>query len=251
MKISKTPPLFAALIASTACVPAGREIESLQGSLPDCEAVSAPSGALAVDHALRQCMDHFLTGQGEQPVTRLRALFLAEVARRDLPQAEAARAFDAYEGYLRAAADLEVLGDANNITAQLAQVEALRHRRYGAHAGDFFAAPPDAETAARLADAERVLAAPQAEAILRRRGASPAELHAHRAEAFGVDAARRLAALDRARADFAARYADYRARVEGGAEAGALRLAHFAAHERARVAALDRVTPEARRALGH
>ena len=95
------------------------------------------------------------------------------------------------------------------------------------------------------------------ESALRAAGASPDEIRALRERMAGADAADRLEALDRARADWDARVASYRearavieadSSLPAAARAQAiddLIAARFTGPERMRVAALDRIAADA------
>lgn len=107
---------------------------------------------------------------------------------------------------------------------------------------------------ARATIAQRVL---EDEAALRAEGASDAEIQALHEREFGAEAAARLAALDRSRAEWDARVAAYReerARLEAepfpdtaarDAEVEELRADHFAGPELVRIRALDEMAGSA------
>jgi lipase chaperone LimK len=233
--------------------------------------------------------DYFLAATGEEPAERIRARILAEIRRR-LP-AEAAREAEALlERYLayRDAARERFAGDASlgDVERRFQRVRELRREIFGAglaaalfgdeervlavdierqrvvQRADLDPAErdrllaaleeqlPEAERAARR-EARAALDLREAEAALRAAGAGPAEIEAERERRFGPEAAERLAALDRRRAEWDGRVAAYRAardalRAEGrdaadyDAALEALRDAHFAGPERVRIEALDR-----------
>jgi lipase chaperone LimK len=238
--------------------------------------------------------DYFLAATGEEPAERIRARIVAEIALRLPPgaAAEAEALLDRYLAYREAArkrfagdfshADPErrfqlvrelrrevfgaglaaaLFGDEERVlavdlerqrAAQRADLDpAERERRLA----ELEAQLPDAERAARR-EARAALELREAEAALRAAGAGPAEIEAERERRFGPEAAERLAELDRRRAAWDARVAEYRAardalRAEGREAAdyeaalAALRAARFAGRERLRIEALDGADPPA------
>lgn len=230
--------------------------------------------------------DYFLAASGEEPPEMIRARIEAEIDRRLAPEAaaEARALLDRYLGFREA---LRALAEGGAVPAELERrlqwIRELRREHFGAEtAAALFA---EEETVAML-DLERrrvaldpALEAEEREAALeaidaalpehvravrertrapsrvhaevaalREAGASDAEVHAVRAEAFGDEAAERLAALDAERAAWAARLDAYRAERAALLEAGeadpaaldALRARHFDEREQLRVRELDR-----------
>jgi len=234
--------------------------------------------------------DYFLSASGEEPDSVIRARIEAAIAARlDDP----APALELLERYLAYRAEARALFEEENAAAlplerRLQRIRELRRAHFGAQlAGELFAAEEERwrvdverlhvlrdpalgeeEQASRLAALDAQLPEPvrearsaataalvliRDEARLRSEGATEAEIGALREARFGPEAAARLAALDRARAEWNARVAAYRAereRVaalhEGDAAAQAaaltaLRDAHFEDAELLRVEALDQI----------
>jgi lipase chaperone LimK len=166
-----------------------------------------------------------------------RSLFGAELAAR-LFEEEELRALDALE-WRRVAADPDLTEEQR--AEELAALEA-----------DW----PEAERARieRVTLAQRVIAR---ESAMREDGAAESEIQTQREQEFGAEAASRLAALDRARAEWTARVERYRAErarleadppvdeVEGAEALEALRARYFEGPELIRIRALDEL--EARR----
>lgn len=247
-------------------------------------------GHLVVVPEVRELFDWFLAAGGEVPPEVLRARLEAEIDARLAPPADAeARALlGRYLAYREAVRALAEEGGAElDLERRFQRLRELRRAHLGEAAAALFGAEEArtrvelarrrvardpalsaAERAARLealeaelpaevrATREAVLAAQRLrdeEAALREAGAGPGEIRALRERRVGAEAAARLEALDRRRADFAARLARYReARDALGGRAfedaatreaalEALRASHFAEPERTRVRALDRL----------
>lgn len=238
--------------------------------------------------------DYFLAATGEEPRERIRARITAEIGRRLPAEAarDAEALLDRYLGYRAAAAELFAASDLSlaDPERRFQRIRELRREWFGAGlASALFAGEeqviavelerqrvardaeqgpaereqrlaaleqqlPEAERAARR-EALAAIELRAAEAALRDAGAGPAEIDAMRERRFGAEAAARLAALDRSRAQWTARVAAYRAEREAlraeslsdgdyQAALGELRDAHFAGPERARIDALDRIESE-------
>jgi len=239
--------------------------------------------------------DYFLSATGEEPDERIHARIVAEIRRR-LPPAAAGDAealLDRYLAYRAAARELfddQELAFAD-VERRFQRIRELRREVFGAELATALFGEEErvaaidverqrvlqqegldpAERARRLAGLEEQL--PEsvrearresmaaldllaAEAELRERGASPAEIQAERERRFGPEAAVRLAALDQRRSAWNARVAAYRSardalRARGLPEEeytealSELRSAHFAGPERLRAEALDRMEAEA------
>jgi len=258
---------------------------SLRGTTPDGELVADESGHLAVTRETRRFFDYFLAASGEWSDARIRKRLDDEIRTRLAP-GSAAEARALLDRYLTYRARARALPPAADPAAAAATLASLRRDTLGPEAARAFfgdeetlttaalerrriAADPDLppdERARRLAAVEDTLPvemraaraqaiAPlqlmQEEARLRDAGASPAELRALRERTVGVEAADRLEALDRARAEWQARLADYRrardaivadpgrSATDKAAAIDALRAARFTGPERSRVAALD------------
>jgi len=280
----RLPPAAAAQAPPAESLPASLAGTSVDGALRlDAAGRFAPGPEALV------LFDYFLAATGEEPPERIRARIVAEIRRR-LP-AEAAREaealLDRYLAYREAARE-RFSADASlaDPERRFQLVRELRREMFGAglaaalfgeeervvgvdlerqrvaQRADLDPAErerrlveleeqlPEAERAARR-EARAALELREAEAALRAAGAGPAEIEAERERRFGPEAARRLAALDRRRAEWEGRVAAYRAardalRAEGRAAEDydaaleALRDAHFAGPERLRIEALDR-----------
>jgi lipase chaperone LimK len=263
---------------------------SLAGSEPDGGLVRDADGRFVPTRDALDLFDYFLSASGEEPDDRIRARIEAAIRERLDDPAPALDLLDRYLAYRADARQLyaDEFAASLPLERRLQRIRELRRAHFGEELADaLFAAEEDRwrvdverlrvlhdpalaeeERAARLAalDAqlpEAVLEARAAataaltlrrdEARLRAEGASDAELDALREARFGPEAAARLAALDRARAEWDARVAAYRAERERvaaetpeDAEAreaalAALRDAHFTGAERLRVEALDRL----------
>jgi lipase chaperone LimK len=263
---------------------------SLAGSEPDGGLVRDADGRFVPTRDALDLFDYFLAASGEEPDDRIRARIEAAIAARLDDPAPALELLDRYLAYRAEARELFADDFAATLPLErrLQRIRELRRAHFGEELADALFADEEEgwrvdlerlrvlhdpalaedERAARLAalDAElpeSVLEARAAataalglrrdEARLRAEGASEAELDTLREARFGPEAAARLAALDRARAEWNARVAAYRAERErvaaeapddaGAREAAlaALRDAHFSGAERLRIEALDRL----------
>jgi len=245
-----TPP--ASAVQRTPGLPA-----SLQGSLPDGGVRLDAGGHVMPDLALRRLFDYFLSAIGELDIDAIRALLRAHVRglHGERVGAEVIDWFDRYVDYQRAlsAAEQGLPGDAE---ARLAFARSLRRRHFDAATADAFfgdeeayadytlarlrvgrdATLDDDEKAARLRDLEAALPEAQRASLAEANTAVIAEeqsrqyeamgiaadtRHEERAALYGAEAADRLAELDRQRAGWAQRLADYaQARDAIGADVG-------------------------------
>lgn len=217
---------------------------SLAGAEPDGAIGWNPDGTVRVDRALRLRFDFLLSGLGEVTLARLRAQLKSEVDAVTSPEraARVVAAFDRYVAYLSA---LDGLAGAPG-PERLVALHALREEKLGREmARAFFEDEEQRDALAlerqalahrgELGEDERreALAAAEArrsatERTVLERGAlvattvaetrrleadaaSPEERRAAREARLGVEAARRLADLDDARARWAARVAAFRA----------------------------------------
>jgi lipase chaperone LimK len=263
---------------------------SLRGSTIDGGLALDASGRFVPTPDALRLFDYFLAASGEEPEEVLVARIRAEIDRRLPPEAaaDAHRLLDRYLEYRERVRALAEAGAAGDLDERLAAVHALRVEVLGEETAAALFAREEAvdavaidrlevasrrdlsaaEREARLAAVEADL--PPAERARRREarvgldlrrveaealadGASPAELHALRESAVGADAAERLAALDRSRAEWQSRVASYRearAAIEAdpalGADARAraiasLRAERFSDTEILRVDALDQI----------
>jgi lipase chaperone LimK len=267
---------------------------SLAGSEPGGALVRDADGRFVPTRDALDLFDYFLSASGEEPDAAIRRRIEAEIAARLADPAPALELLDRYLAYrdeVRAFFEDENAG-ALPLERRLQRIRELRRAHFGgALAETLFGEEEerwrvDVERlrvlhdptlgeearAARLAALEAELpdsvresrAAASAaldlrrdEARLRAQGASAAELDALREARFGPEAAARLAALDRSRAEWDARVAAYRAERDRLAARGpddpaaragalaALRDAHFTGAERLRIEALERIEAEA------
>ncbi len=270
---------------------------SLRDSAIDGALIADADGHFVPGPEALALFDYFLSATGEEPEAQLRARIVAEIERRlPAPAAREAIAFlDRYLAYradaARAASD-DRLAESADLERRLQWIREVRREHFGAElATTLFG---DDERAAEIAIAQRRVAADaslsdaekraqldaleaqlpesarearaassaplrleQAEAALRARGGSDAEVRALREETVGAEAAARLEALDQRRAEWNARLAAYRAArdavlADPSRDAQAREAAiedllarNFDARERIRVRALDATQPAA------
>ncbi len=277
-------------VAATARDVAAAELPgSLAGADADGAVAADASGHLVIDLELRRLFDHFLAASGEEPLATMRARIIAVLHARLPPDAaaEAIAILDRYLAYRDAARGLPpTTSDREGLT----QVHALRARMFTPEVARAFFADEEAATFAALdrrdvmtdpalSDAERArrvaelearipasvrearaaamvpLDAMNREAALRAAGASDAEITAARTTTFGADGAARLAELDRARAAWDARLAQFRAVRKAlladatlddaarSARLEALLVQSFTPPERIRVEAIEQLPP--------
>lgn len=208
------------------------------------------SGHFAPDADAVRYFEYFLSALGELDQAGLRARILADMSTRLSPVAlpEAARFLDDYLRYREEAGDLgRVTADPDDLHAAVDTLYALRREVFGDKlASKLFADDEALRTSAlerrlivadkSLSEGERAqrlsaldqdlpaelgraraqaalpLAVHDEVAKLRAQGATDDAVRAVREKALGAEAADRLAALDRARADFARRLSEFRAR---------------------------------------
>jgi lipase chaperone LimK len=266
---------------------------SLRGTEIDGALEVGPDGHFRPTRAALAFFDYFLAASGEESDAALRARIEAEISRRLPPTAAAeARAFlERYLGYRAAARELaESDPGPIDLERRLQRLRELRRAWFGPELAETLfgqeedvarialerrrveqdpSLSPD-QRARQLAALEAKLPEPEREAraqavaplqvereveALRSAGGSEADVWAARAQAFGPEAADRLAALDAARADFARRLAEYRAArdavqadpslspQERTQAVERLRAEHFRPDELAHVRALDGLSP--------
>lgn len=221
---------------------------SLRGSTRDGGARVGADGQLVVDRDLRRMFDYYLTLAGELDAAGIRMLVAEDLATL-LPPAVVTVALDQYDryvDYLRRASQLPEGGD---LVTRLARLAELRRAVFGeATAKAYFAEEEEhaERTVARLAIADdKTLTAEQRAAALAeldarmpeqqraaidaansasiaaaqtehldQAHADAATRDAERTALWGADAAQRLAELDRQRAEWDRRIADYQAARE-------------------------------------
>ncbi len=240
---------------------------SLRGTEVDGELTVGADGHLLPTPGTITLFDYFLSASGEEPPPRIRARIVAHL-RANAPPIAAAEAEALLDAYLQYRERMRALTTEGRPPAELERrlqwIREERRRAFGADVAEALfgeeeqvvsldlerrkvAGDPSlssAERARRLEQIEARLPEPVREARqraalparvdreveeLRAAGAGEAEIFAARERAFGVPAARRLAALDAEREAWQARLDDYRA-------------------ERARIVADVSLTPEAREA---
>lgn len=264
---------------------------SLAGTEPDGALVLDEFGAFVPSPDALDFFDYYLAAFGEQPFEQIVANIEREIrARADPPDAalELLERYLAYRDEVRALVETEGI-DALPLERRLQRLREIRRGVFGPElAATLFeeeeararaaiewreialdpelgpeeraerlaaleAALPEAERElrARVSVASRLL---EQEGELREDGASEAEIDSMREQEFGAEAAARLAALDRARAEWRARVAHYRAERErlsaqafdDPAEANdaleALQTSLFEGPELLRIRALDEST---------
>jgi lipase chaperone LimK len=294
---SASPVARPAAVAATAA--AHDAAQATLGPRPRSLRGTRVDGGLAVDAAgrfvatpdARRLFDYFLATAGEEPPERIRARIVAAIEQRLSGDAarDATALLDRYLAYRERArhattrdqllaARRDTLGaDADALFADVTPLEemAVEVARTASDPG----LSPEERAARRAAleatlpqslrDTRAQVLAPltliQEEAALRAAGATPDAIRALREQMAGTEAADRLEALDRARADWDARVASYRearlsieadpsltadARAQAIAD---LLAARFSGPERTRIAALDRIaagvmSPEGRAA---
>lgn len=221
---------------------------SLRDSTRDGRARVGADGQLVVDRDLRRMFDYYLTLAGELDAAGIRMLVAEDLAQQ-LPAAlvnVALDQFDRYVDYLRRASQLPESGD---LVTRLARLAELRRAVFGEAAAKAYFGEEEEyaeRTVARLAVAEdKTLTAAQRAAALAELDARMPEQQraavdaansasiaaaqtehldaahadaatrdAERTALWGADAAQRLAELDRQRAEWDRRIADYQAARE-------------------------------------
>lgn len=218
------------------------ERSSLRGAGVDGELDVDPSGRPRLDAGLVRRFDHYLSLIGEFTTEEMRQL-LNDDAQREHGDAVAAATLDAFDRYLGLRAELSAANLSDDLAIRFAQIQALRRKWFGADSDAMFrdeeahgaytlarrAVQQDAsldasERAVRLAeldaarpaaernaerDATSVLIAEEQSRQFETRGTDAATRAAERRELWGEEAAQRLAALDRQRAQWDQRIADY------------------------------------------
>lgn len=263
---------------------------SLRGTTPPVGLVVDAAGDLVPTPALHALFEHFLAASGEESPATIRARIVAELEERLPPRAarQGEALLDLYLAYREALRELDDarLAASADLERRLQWLRETRREIFGADVADALfgteedalrvaleqrrvAADPslDAETRrARLEELETRLPEPvraareaalaplrliEEEAALRDAGASDAEIQALHERRLGPEAAARLEAMDRSRAEWEQRVTRYRAeRGALDADAGAspaaradaleaLRVEHFGPEELTRVRALD------------
>lgn len=273
---------------ASASAPPGTLPGSLRGTDAVGGLLVGSDGHLVPSPDALALFDYYLAATGEEPPGVLRARIVAAIEARvvDPARSEAIALLDTYLAFREALRTLAEGGaPPHDLERRLQWIRELRRGHFGAATAEALfgleertlaidlerrrvATDPaldETERAAALAALEAQLpdgvraARDRARAparlhartrALRAAGASDAEIHAQRAEAFGPAAAERLAALDAEQARWQARLESFRddvvaveARGLDGdardAEIEALLDAHFEAHEHRRVRAIE------------
>lgn len=218
------------------------ERSSLRGATVDGELTVDPSGRLLLDAGLLRRFDHYLSLTGEFTPEEMRLLLHDEV-QREHGDAVAAATLDAFDRYLGLGAELSAADLSDDLAIRFAQIRDLRRKWFGTDADAMFgdeeahtaytlarrtvhqdASLDASERAARLAeldaartpaersaerDATAVLLAEEQSRQFDALGSDPATREAERSALWGEEAAQRLGALDRERARWDQRLADY------------------------------------------
>jgi len=283
-------------VGARAAVPGAPPLPaSLVGTQPDGALVTDASGAFVPTRDALDLFDYYLAAIGEEPLETIVGRIERAIRERlDPPDAalELLARYLAYREEVRRLVATEGL-DALSLERRAQLLRELRRGVFGAELAErLFGEEEDrvrqtlawrrVATDPSLAPEERAerLAASEAElpervqerraratvaqrllveeAALRAEGASDGEIQALREQRFGANAAARLAALDRSRAEWDARVAAYReerARLEAepfsdaaarDAEIEVLRARHFAGSELVRIRALDAIAASVR-----
>jgi len=271
------------------------QLPSQAGTQVDGGVTIGPDGHVVPDLKLRRLFEYFLTGMGRASIPQLRALLARNLKSRDLPPGAAREAlsmFDRYMEYRRALGSLSSPGQgADGLQAALDARYNLRRRILGRTMAEGFFSREEAidryaiesrrirasddmsaaEKQRRLNLLEQQLPPEVREAQersrtivnmdrkiqkLRQSGAGEAEIHAAREQMVGTEAAERLAQLDRKRAQWKQRMADYRkarqrimasdglAPEDKQAAIDQLIKDRFSKQEAIRVRALDRIAAQ-------
>ncbi len=215
---------------------------SLRGAAVDGELAVDPSGRLRLDAGLVRRFDHYLSLIGEFTTVEMRQLLRDDV-QREHGDAVAAATLDAFDRYLGLRAELSAANLPDDLAMRFAQIQDIRRKWFGADSDAMFlqeeahtayslarrAVQQDAsldgrERALRLAeldagrvpaersaerDATTVLIAEEQSRQFEARGTDAATRAAERSAIWGQEAAHRLAALDRQRAQWDQRIANY------------------------------------------
>lgn len=251
------------------------------------------AGHLVVTPGARWFFEYFLSATGEESAQEIRVRIIAEINKR-LPAAgaqEAIALLDRYLAYRQRAQEMTATESTTDLEQRLRQLQDIRRQVFGdADAAALFGEEenilsvdiararvlhddslspqerqrqldeleqqlPEPARAAR-AQAMGPLQLAQDEADLRAQGADPEEVRALRESRFGSEAADRLEGLDRERAEWDRRVADYRAAREGieadqtltaeqrARAADELKGQRFTPTERLRIEALDRIAQQ-------
>jgi lipase chaperone LimK len=268
--------------------------QALPGSLDGAEADGTlevdGAGHVVIDIELRRLFDHFLAASGEEPLATIRARITFALRAR-LPAAAAAEGIAILERYLAYRDAARLLSPSPDLAATLDQVHDLRRKMFSPEVARAFFAEEEAATYAALArravaldptlpagERERRLAELDArvpepvreareaalaplrawthENALRATGASAEQIAEARTAALGAGAAARLAELDKTRAAWDARLAQFRAEravlladarlddAERRRRIDQLLARSFSPPERLRVEALDRMSSD-------
>lgn len=231
-------------------------------------------GHLVVTPGARWFFDYFLSATGEESADDLRARIVSEIERR-LPATgaqEAIALLDRYLSYRERVRAAQASGPVDDLRQRLAELHQIRVDTFGAsdaailfgeeeqvQSADLQRRTVMSDTTLDPDERERQLAAielqlpaeiraaraetfaplhlMQDEQALLDAGGSPEDIQALRTQRFGVEAAERLAVLDREQAQWRQRLADYQ-RARSGIEADA------SLNESARAQALDALIAE-------
>lgn len=266
---------------------------SLDGTDIDGALRVGPDGRLVLGPEVLALFEYFFSASGEESDEVIRARIAALLRERldDPAEGEALSLLDKYIGYREAARSMKAAAGADeDPLARLETIRKLRREHFGEEAASklFGDAEREGEVAAersrvvkdttlspeerdaRLAeleaklpvaareareDARRVLKQRADEDAMRASGATDEEIHRHRVETMGEEAAERLGELDRRRADWKGRVESFRSEraeltkrfADEGARASAeqkLLEESFTPEERLRVKAILKMESE-------
>ena len=266
---------------------------SLTGTRVDGQLRATAQGELLITPDLRRVFDYFLSAQGEESLADCQAR-LARYLHETLPPQAASSAWHLFQQYLALGEAMMALpphdGSPAGIREAVRQRNAMQQAYLGPEAAEAFYGLDMAydrymaDRQAILNDTsldetdrqQRLLALQQSlpnamqsmvqetrapvllaerTETLREQGASEAEIRAMREQQFGAAAADRMEALDEARAQWDARYAEYLTERQSILDSGLaeqdqqaavrrLQQQHFSEQELARVQALDRIAQD-------
>lgn len=193
---------------------------SLRGSSPDGDWGVDAQGQLRPTLALRRRFDHYLSAIGEASVAELRSLVQAQAVR-DVGAAAAGDILAVWDRYLAlqhhrwtTTADPS---DALSVQRALSERQQVRREHLGPAWADAFYAAEEAQLRADLAAAGTAVPRPGSDALRAPPALADAQaralLHQQRVVQYGEDAARRLADLDAAEADWQRRLSQARGEI--------------------------------------
>lgn len=193
---------------------------SLRGSSPDGDWGVDAHGQLRPTLALRRRFDHYLSAIGEASVAELRSLVQAQAVR-DVGAAAAGDILAVWDRYLALQhhrwATTADPSDALSVQRALSERRQVRREHLGPAWADAFYAAEEAQLRADLAAAGTAVPRPESDPLRAPPALADAQaralLHQQRVVQYGEDAARRLADLDAAEADWQRRLSQARGEI--------------------------------------